>query len=221
MQRSLDKKLAAIRANPQGTREFILADAKDADMAFGVHAPKLKRELLVSDWRPVGGRQAAALQIEPEGTVLYAERVDTIERQPVAWDQAMIHRDYAGKLTAADLARVDFLEIWMKRGRFQVSKCVQTIEAVAATASVAKRLGLRASVPILRSTEIYLGPAGRPAGVFVSYYHPEHLCIRYQFQWNRKEFSPTSRAPRPITGLVRESQWWRFPTLRGAVANHG
>ena len=53
------------------------------------HAPKLKRELLVSDWRPVGGRQAAALQIEPEGTVLYAERVDTIERQPVAWDQAM------------------------------------------------------------------------------------------------------------------------------------
>lgn len=39
MQRSLDRKLAAIRANPQSTREFILADAKDADMAFGVRAP--------------------------------------------------------------------------------------------------------------------------------------------------------------------------------------
>ena len=39
MIRSLDQKLAAIRANPHNTREFILADAKDADMAFGVRAP--------------------------------------------------------------------------------------------------------------------------------------------------------------------------------------
>jgi len=39
MIRSLDRKLAAIRGNPQSTREFILADAKDADMAFGVRAP--------------------------------------------------------------------------------------------------------------------------------------------------------------------------------------
>src|SRR5258706_109245 len=39
MIRSLDQKLAAIQAAPQTTREFILADAKDADMAFGVRAP--------------------------------------------------------------------------------------------------------------------------------------------------------------------------------------
>jgi hypothetical protein len=39
MIRSLDQKLALIHAAPQTTREFILADAKDADMAFGVRAP--------------------------------------------------------------------------------------------------------------------------------------------------------------------------------------
>ena len=39
MDRSLDEKLAAIHADPHGSREFILADAKDADMAFGVGAP--------------------------------------------------------------------------------------------------------------------------------------------------------------------------------------
>lgn len=39
MQKSLDRKLAAIHADPFGCREFILADAKDADMAFGVGAP--------------------------------------------------------------------------------------------------------------------------------------------------------------------------------------
>ena len=36
--KSLDAKLAAIHADPAGSRDFILADAKDADMAFGLAA---------------------------------------------------------------------------------------------------------------------------------------------------------------------------------------
>jgi hypothetical protein len=43
MDKSLDQKLAAIHANPS-SREFILADAKDADMAFGIGAPGLSPE---------------------------------------------------------------------------------------------------------------------------------------------------------------------------------
>ncbi|MDA0832889.1 MAG: hypothetical protein O2955_03110 [Planctomycetota bacterium] len=39
MQKSLDQKLAAIHADPQGCKEFIIADAKDADMGFGIGAP--------------------------------------------------------------------------------------------------------------------------------------------------------------------------------------
>ena len=39
MKKSLDQKLAAIHANPHGSKEFILADAKDADMAFGISSP--------------------------------------------------------------------------------------------------------------------------------------------------------------------------------------
>jgi hypothetical protein len=37
--KSLDRKLAAIHADPLGCKEFILADAKDADMGFGIGAP--------------------------------------------------------------------------------------------------------------------------------------------------------------------------------------
>jgi hypothetical protein len=44
MQKSLPRKLAAIHADPQGSREFIIADAKDADMGFGVGAPGLSPE---------------------------------------------------------------------------------------------------------------------------------------------------------------------------------
>src|SRR3954452_13040160 len=36
--KSLDAKLTAIHADPGGSRDFILADAKDADMAFGLAA---------------------------------------------------------------------------------------------------------------------------------------------------------------------------------------
>src|SRR5437667_7436783 len=36
--KSLDQKLANLRANPSGAKEFILADAKDADMATGLAA---------------------------------------------------------------------------------------------------------------------------------------------------------------------------------------
>lgn len=39
IEKSLERKLAAIHADPANCPEFILADAKDADMAFGVGAP--------------------------------------------------------------------------------------------------------------------------------------------------------------------------------------
>jgi hypothetical protein len=49
--KSLDTKLAAIRGNPAST-EFILADAKDADMAFGVRAPGPRSYLSARGDRP-------------------------------------------------------------------------------------------------------------------------------------------------------------------------
>jgi hypothetical protein len=44
MQKSLDQKLASIHADPSGSKAFILADAKDADMAFGMSATGVSPE---------------------------------------------------------------------------------------------------------------------------------------------------------------------------------
>jgi hypothetical protein len=44
MRKTLDLKLANIHADPSGAKDFILADAKDADMAFGIGAPGLSPE---------------------------------------------------------------------------------------------------------------------------------------------------------------------------------
>lgn len=57
MTKSLDLKLAEIRANPS-TRTFILADAKDADMAFGIRATGPRHYL--------SSRGAHAAQFSPE-----------------------------------------------------------------------------------------------------------------------------------------------------------
>lgn len=43
MQKTLDEKLAGILSNPN-CQDFLLADAKDADMGFGLAAPGVKRE---------------------------------------------------------------------------------------------------------------------------------------------------------------------------------
>ena len=148
------------------------------------HAPQLRRRLLRSGWQ-AAGPAAAALQIAPETEVLYAERADTLKGQTVAWDRAAIVRPFAEKLEAADLAQVGFLEQWMKRSRFRIMHCEQMIEAVPATAEMARQLGLRAGGPVLRSTEIYFAESNLPAGVFVSCYHPQQMCIRSQFNWER------------------------------------
>lgn len=44
VEKTLDAKLKSIHADPHGSREFILADAKDPDMAFGMAAPGILRQ---------------------------------------------------------------------------------------------------------------------------------------------------------------------------------
>ena len=50
MIKSLDTKLADIHANPSGSKAFIIADAKDADMAFGIAAPGPRRDARTKDY---------------------------------------------------------------------------------------------------------------------------------------------------------------------------
>ncbi len=51
MEKSLDRKLASIHADPSGAKDFIIADAKDADMAFGIGAPGQSPEMHAGEVR--------------------------------------------------------------------------------------------------------------------------------------------------------------------------
>ena len=71
MQKSLDVKLANIHADPLGAKDFILADAKDADMAFGIGAPGQSPEMHAGEvrMRTLAEYRAQIRQIIEQGLV--------------------------------------------------------------------------------------------------------------------------------------------------------
>jgi hypothetical protein len=70
-QKSLDQKLARIHADPHGAKDFILADAKDADMAFGIGAPGQSPEAHTGElrYRSLAEYRANIEQIVEQGLV--------------------------------------------------------------------------------------------------------------------------------------------------------
>jgi hypothetical protein len=73
MTKSLDTKIADILANPSGSKAFIVADAKDADMAFGVAAPGPRRAAKTndyeSDWKTLEDFRAQIRDVVRQGIV--------------------------------------------------------------------------------------------------------------------------------------------------------
>src|SRR5215472_10349998 len=71
MQKSLDLKLARIHADPHGCKDFILADAKDADMALAIGAPGRSPEAHSGElrYRTLADYRAAIEQIVAQGLV--------------------------------------------------------------------------------------------------------------------------------------------------------
>ena len=51
MEKTLDVKLRRLHADPRGCKDFLLADAKDADMALAIGAPGRSPEAHVGELR--------------------------------------------------------------------------------------------------------------------------------------------------------------------------
>src|SRR5262249_16178400 len=70
-EKSLDRKLARIHADPHGCEDFILADAKDADMALAVGAPGRSPEAHSGElrYRSLAEFRDVVVQIVEQGLV--------------------------------------------------------------------------------------------------------------------------------------------------------
>jgi hypothetical protein len=110
--KSLDRKLAAIHADPHGSREFIIADAKDADMGFGVAAPGI-------EFVPDGSRRYRTL-------AEYREQVRQVVRQGLvdimlmsaSTSEVLMLRErlFDGSPVTPAVRANDATDIWVFRG---------------------------------------------------------------------------------------------------------
>ena len=115
MTKSLDTKLAEIHANPSGSKAFIIADAKDADMAFGIVAPgprgNVETKNYQSDWKSLEDYRSQIRDIVRQGIVdivlLSASNVETLAIEEKLFENSQI--------TPAARAN-DTSDIWAVRG---------------------------------------------------------------------------------------------------------
>jgi hypothetical protein len=135
LMKSLDTKLAAIKTH-RGTRDFIIADAKDADMAFGVRAPGPRRYLAARGAHParfspeVWSREEFGYRNLPE----YLDIIREVVRQGVI--DIMLMSAYVNE------------ELTIKEGLFRDSPVTPAARANDATDVWAMRHGCYTTEPV-------------------------------------------------------------------------
>jgi hypothetical protein len=115
MIKSPDTKLADVHANPSGSKAFIIADAKDADMAFGITGPGPRRggktKDYESNWKPLEDFRSQIREIVRQGIVdvmlLSASNVETLAIEEKLFENSQV--------TPAARAN-DASDIWAVRG---------------------------------------------------------------------------------------------------------
>jgi hypothetical protein len=113
MQKTLDQKLAAIHADPQGAKDFIIADAKDADMAFGVGAPGLSPESHAGEARL---RTLGEYRDQIRQVIAQAE-VDIV-LMSASTAEVLVHRErlFENNPVTPAVRANDTTDIWIARG---------------------------------------------------------------------------------------------------------
>ena len=101
VEKSLDRKLARIHADPHGCKDFILADAKDADMALAIGAPGRSPEAHSSEVRY---RSLAEFR-EIIGQIVEQELVDVMLMSASTSEILTIHKRLFDKSPVTPAAR--------------------------------------------------------------------------------------------------------------------
>jgi hypothetical protein len=113
VEKSLDRKLARIHADPHGCKDFILADAKDADMALAIGAPGRSPEAHSSEVRY---RSLAEFR-EIIGQIVEQELVDVMLMSASTSEILTIHKRLFDKSPVTPAVRVnDTTDIHIVRG---------------------------------------------------------------------------------------------------------
>lgn len=101
---------------------------------------------------------------------LIARRLDSMDGQPLAFDRVCIPLAFARSVDGDMLARVDFLEVWLRAAGIRLCRVTETIEAVDPDQETRQRLLVPPHLPTLLVTDILYSEQGRALAVFESVY---------------------------------------------------
>ena len=118
MTKRLDEKIAAIHADPHGCKEFIIADAKDADMAFGITAPGPQTETSVHGFsRTEGSFKKLKDYLQQIRAVVAQDIVDIVLLSASNLERlAMRERIFENSPITPAARANDTSDIWISRG---------------------------------------------------------------------------------------------------------
>lgn len=116
--KTLDQKLAAIHADPHGCKEFIIADAKDADMGYGIAAPGPQRDSCPHGFNKLEGCYKTLVDyLEQTRAVIRQEIVDIVLLSASNLERLAIkERLFEGSPITAAARANDTSDIWVVRG---------------------------------------------------------------------------------------------------------
>lgn len=155
--------------SPQPQRRIPLLDT-DFTGSLSNHAPEMTRKLDDWSWTTADRVTAAILALASGDPILFARRYDMLQKECVAYDEIYLPKAYAARLTPADLRLMNFLSHWQVQEQLTITHVHQEIEAVSATASIAKHLGIKPGTPVLQEAEIFYRADNVPMGYFRSYF---------------------------------------------------
>jgi len=140
-------------------------------------APNLKRKLLSHTQIKPPSHIAEIFGLLKAEQCLLDERLDLLDREPLAYDRAYIPLQFTNSINEEILVRVDFLEVWLEREGLNMSHIVESIEAVEADGEAVERLCVSLRSPMLLATDIVYGANGQALAVFESIYRGDRIKL--------------------------------------------
>lgn len=156
--------------------------------------PRLNATRLLDASEPATADVAAALEIEVGLVVRHIRTLTHRDEQPYTFSDAYtvepVTESSAGKVlvSGAELDRLGW----------RIARAEQELDAIKASALVARHLGLRAGEPVMRARRIFLSADDQPVRYTVSCYHPD----RYRFTVDLRP-GPDLATIEPNAGLFK------------------
>jgi GntR family transcriptional regulator len=145
-------------------------------------APAMTRKLLLAERRRPPPRIATMLGTLPNERCFYAERVDVVDAEPLAFDRCYLPPALSGSVDERMLVRVDFLDAWRAAEGVSISHAVESIEVGKAGPEAAGILGVPRGSPLLLTVDV-MHSSETALAVFESFYRGDRFKLVSTHSW--------------------------------------